>query len=88
MIFELLDNFDKYFTELKSKVDFNLNYTLSKNLLKIRMPLTEFYSKIKINYYMPHDIGFYVNKTLENLEEFKKINTEKDFKSFIKTINN
>lgn len=88
MILDVLNNFDKKFKELTSKIDFTLDFTLSSNLLTICLPLSNFYSAVKINYYMPKDISFYVNKTVDNIKDFAKIKTEDDFKKFLQKLNN
>jgi hypothetical protein len=87
MILDVLNNFDKEYKNLTDKVDFTLDFTLSSNLLTICLPLNNFYSAVKLNYYMPFDISYYVNKTIDNIQDFAKIKTEDDFKKFLQKIN-
>lgn len=87
MLLDVLNNFDKSLKELKDKVDFTLDFTKSKNLLKLRFPLTSFFQAVCLNYYMPYGIEHYVNKTVKHLDEFSKIENEDDFKKYLQKMN-
>ena len=87
MILDIYNNFDKLFKELREQIDFNLDFSLSNNVGMMRFYLTSFYSKIMLCYYAPKDISFYVNETIENMDDFKKIETEKDFLKFLHKLN-
>ena len=87
MILDIYNNFDKLFKELREQIDFNLDFSLSNNVGMVRFYLTNFYSKIVLCYYAPKDVSFYVNETIENIDDFKKIKTEKDFLKFLHKFN-
>ena len=87
MILDIYNSFDKLFKELREQIDFNLDFSLSNNVGMMRFYLTNFYSKIVLCYYAPKDVSFYVNKTIENIDDFKKIKTEKDFLKFLHKLN-
>lgn len=87
MLLDVLSNFDKSLKELKSKVDFSLDFTKSSNLLKLRLPLTNFFNAVHLGYYMPQDISYYVNKTVNNINDFAKIENENDFKKYLQKMN-
>lgn len=87
MILDIYNSFNKLFKELKEQIDFNLDFSLSNNVGMARFYLTNFYSKIVLCYYAPKDVSFYVNETVENIDDFKKIETEKDFLKFLHKLN-
>lgn len=87
MILDIYNNFDNLFKELREQVDFNLDFSLSTIVGTARFYLTSFYSKIVLCYYAPKDVSFYVNETIENMDDFKKIETEKDFLKFLHKLN-
>lgn len=87
MILSIYNNFDNLLKELREQIDFSLDFSLSTVVGTARFYLTSFYSKIVLCYYAPKDVSFYVNETIENMDDFKKIKTEKDFLKFLHKLN-
>ena len=87
MILDIYGNFDIWLKNIKDKIDLNKDYTLSDNLMSLRAALSDFYNNILLCYYVSNDVCFYINKTVDNLEDFMKIKNEKEFIKYLKILN-
>lgn len=87
MILDVYGCFDDWLKKTKSIIDIKKDYTLSSNLLELRWALSNFYNNVLLCYYVPNDVSFYINKTVDNIKDFVKVENEKDFLKFLQKLN-
>jgi hypothetical protein len=56
--------------------------------MTLRVALSDFYNNVLLCYYVPKDVCFYINKTIDNLADFMKIKNEKAFLKYLQKLNN
>lgn len=88
MMLDVYGCFDKWLERTKGKIDLKKDYTLSDNLMTLRVALSDFYNNVLLCYYVPKDVCFYINKTIDNLADFMKIKNEKAFLKYLQKLNN
>lgn len=90
MILDVLCSFDAAYESVRSNLDFNLDYSLTENLIKGKAILNPFLRKATLDCFTKGDSGVYSNLIFENKEYlnfFKVKHTKKEFNEFISNLN-
>lgn len=90
MILDVICGFDAAYESVRSNLDFNLDYSLTKNLIKGKAILNPFLRKATLDCFTKGDSGVYSNLIFENKEYlnfFKVKHTKKEFNEFISNLN-
>ena len=90
MILDVICGFDAAYENVRSNLDFNLDYSLTENLIKGKAILNPFLRKATLDCFTKGDSGVYSNLIFENKEYlnfFKEKHTKKEFNEFISNLN-
>lgn len=90
MILDVICSFDAAYENVCSNLDFNLDYSLTENLIKGKAILNPFLRKATLDCFTKGDSGVYSNLIFENKEYlnfFKVKHTKKEFNEFISNLN-
>lgn len=90
MILDVLSSFDAAYEQVRSSLDFDLDYTICENLIKGKEILNPFLSKATLDCFTKSDSGVYSNMIFNNKEYlnfFKEKHTKKEFIDFIGILN-
>lgn len=90
MILDVLCGFDAAYENVRSNLDFNLDYSLTENLIKGKAILNPFLRRAMLDCFTKGDSGVYSNLIFENkdyLNFFKVKHTKKEFNGFISNLN-
>ena len=90
MILDVICGFDAAYENVRSNLDFNLDYSLTENLIKGKTILNPFLRNAMLDCYTKSDCGAYSNLIFENkdyLNFFKVKHTKKEFNEFIGNLN-
>lgn len=90
MILDVICGFDAAYENVRSNLDFNLDYSLTENLIKGKAILNSFLRKATLDCFTKGDSGVYSNLIFENKEYlnfFKEKHTKKEFNEFISNLN-
>lgn len=90
MILDVICGFDAAYENVRSSLDFNLDYSLTENLIKGKAILNPFLRRATLDCFTKGDSGVYSNLIFENKEYlnfFKEKHTKKEFNEFISNLN-
>lgn len=90
MILDVICGFDAAYEIVRSNLDFNLDYSLTENLIKGKAILNPFLRSATLDCFTKGDSGAYSNLIFENKEYlnfFKTKHTKKEFNEFISNLN-
>lgn len=90
MILDVICGFDAAYECVRSNLDFNLDYSLTENLIKGKAILNPFLRRATLDCFTKGDSGVYSNLIFENKEYlnfFKEKHTKKEFNEFISNLN-
>lgn len=90
MILDVICGFDAAYENVRSNLDFNLDYSLTENLIKGKAILNPFLRRATLDCFTKGDSGVYSNLIFENKEYlnfFKEKHTKKEFNEFISNLN-
>ena len=90
MILDVICGFDAAYENVCSNLDFNLDYSLTENLIKGKAILNPFLRSAMLDCFTKGDSGAYSNLIFENKEYlnfFKTKHTKKEFNEFISNLN-
>lgn len=90
MILDVICGFDAAYENVRSNLDFNLDYSLTENLIKGKAILNPFLRRATLDCFTKGDSGVYSNLIFENKEYlnfFKEKHTKKEFNDFISNLN-
>ena len=90
MILDVLCSFDAAYDNVRSSIDFNLDYTLTNNLIKGKDILNPFLRNALLDCFTKGDSGTYSSMILskkEYLNFFKEKHSKKEFIQFIGNLN-
>lgn len=90
MILDVICGFDAAYENVRSNLDFNLDYSLTENLIKGKAILNPFLRRATLDCFTKGDSGAYSNLIFENKEYlnfFKEKHTKKEFNEFISNLN-
>lgn len=90
MILDVICSFDAAYENVRSNLDFNLDYSLTENLIKGKAILNPFLRRATLDCFTKGDSGVYSNLIFENKEYlnfFKVKHTKKEFNEFISNLN-
>lgn len=90
MILDVICGFDAAYENVRSNLDFNLDYSLTENLIKGKAILNPFLRRATLDCFTKGDSGVYSNLIFENREYlnfFKEKHTKKEFNEFISNLN-
>lgn len=90
MILDVICGFDAAYENVRSNLDFNLDYSLTENLIKGKAILNPFLRIATLDCFTKGDSGVYSNLIFENKEYlnfFKEKHTKKEFNEFISNLN-
>ena len=90
MILDVICGFDAAYENVRSNLDFNLDYSLTENLIKGKAILNSFLRNATLDCFTKGDSGAYSNLIFENKEYlnfFKAKHTKKEFNEFISNLN-
>lgn len=90
MILDVICGFDAAYENVCSNLDFNLDYSLTENLIKGKAILNPFLRIATLDCFTKGDSGVYSNLIFENKEYlnfFKEKHTKKEFNEFISNLN-
>lgn len=82
-ILDVYGNFNNLLLNVKNSIDIKIDYSLSKNYVRLKEIISIFYNKILLCFYVKNSTEFYINKTIDNLNDFINIQNEKDFLKFL-----
>lgn len=90
MILDVICGFDAAYESVRSNLDFNLDYSLTENLIKGKSILNPFLRNAMLDCFTKSDCGAYSNLIFENkdyLSFFKVKHSKKEFNEFISNLN-
>lgn len=90
MILDVICGFDAAYEKVRSSLDFNLDYTLTENLIKGKKILNPFLRNAMLDCFTKSDSGVYSNLIFSNknyLSFFKTKHTKKEFVEFLGDLN-